>query len=345
MCAANRLTVKDLYYAGQDGWHLLPGWASFFAAAGDAVATYNSTSLRLIIGAALPTRAFSAALAATEIVIMRSAIARTSSATGSDLTNRFDELCSMAPGTPVTLLNRAGNHATGARDRKLKGVITECAVVHEEKRLKITVDAGGGSYLIAAKDSWRVEPSVPRNLPKRQTGQLVPPMKALARQLLGEDKPGAAQPVSRLDCVVLGRASQIGREVLSVEFAVKTTGGEFEKGTLQDVLRARRFVTCDASFYSEVLRVDGSKAAKSPSGIMPHVTVFDGARGFLRWRHLWRDSNWVVLLDRTAPHFDEAASALNTDLIQNRVDDSDVMKDIPVPPGIEIMAYTAARRK
>ena len=342
---AGRLTVKDLCYARQDRWQPLPGWASFFAAAGEASAAHDPATQRLIIGAAVPTRAFSATLAATEIVIARSAMTRTTCDPGNELGARFEELCGMAPGTPVTLLNPATNQASGARDRKLKGVISECATVHGEKRLKITVEAGGGSYLVAAKDSWRVEASsVPRNLPKRQTGQLVSPVKALARHLLGEDRPGTLRPRARLDCVLLGRASQIEREVLGVEFAVKTGSGDFEKGFLQDVLRAKRFITGDACFHSEVLRVDGSKPAKAPGGMVPHVTVFDGARGFLRWRHLWRESNWLVLLDRTAPHFDEAASALNTDFIQNRIDDSDVIDRIPVPPGIEVVAYTAARR-
>lgn len=346
MCAAGRLTVKDLYYARQHGWHPLPEWASFFAAAGAAVATHNSATLRLIIGVALPTRAFSAALAATEVVITRSAINRDACDDGRDLHNRFEELCQMAQGTSVILLNPPTNRASGVRDRKLKGVISECVNVNGEQRLKITVDAGGGNYQIAAKDSWRVEPaSTPKNLPKRQTGQLVAPVKAFARQFLGEDAQSSSRPVSRLDCVLLGRVSQIEREVLGVNFALKQASGEFEQGTLQDILRARRFVTGDALFHSEVLRVDGSKPAKSPGGLAPHVTVFDGARGFLRWRHLWRDTNWIVLLDRTAPHFDEAASALNTDFIQNRVNNSDVLDHIPVPPGIEVMAYTATRPK
>lgn len=346
MSSASRLTVKDLFYARQGGWYPLPGWASFLAATGAAAAKHNSATLRLIIGVALPTRAFSAALAATEVVITRSSINRDTCGTEQDLNSRFEELCHMAPGTPVILLNPATNRASGVRDRKLKGVITECVDVNGEQRLKITVNAGGGNYQIAARDSWRVEPSAtPKILPKRQTGQLVAPVKAFARQLLGENAPGSNRPGSRLDCVLLGRASQIGRETLDINFALKNVGGEFEQGTLQDVLRARRFVTGDAYFHSEVLRVDGSKPAKPPGGMVPHVTVFDGARGFLRWRHLWRDTNWIVLLDRTAPHFDEATSALNTDFIQNRIDDSDVLEHIPVPPGIEVMAYTARRSK
>jgi hypothetical protein len=228
MCPASRLTVKDLFYARQDGWYPLPEWASFLAAAGAAAATHSSATMRLIIGAALPTRAFSAALAATEVVITRSAINRDTCGTGQDLNSRFEELCHLAPGTSVILLNPATNRASGVRDRKLKGVINECVDVNGEQRLKITVNAGGGNYQIAARDSWRVEPSsTPKNLPKRQTGQLVAPVKAFARQLLGEDAPGSSRPGSRLDCVLLGRASQIGREVLGIDFALKNASSEF----------------------------------------------------------------------------------------------------------------------
>lgn len=310
------------------------------------MALHDSVTQRLVIGAALPARGFGAALAATEIVVRRCAQPGASCDSGQGLDSRFEELCGMPLGTPVNLLNPPTSRSSGARDRKLKGVINGCANAHGERRLRITIDAGGGSYLIAAGDSWRIElAQVARNLPKRQTGQLVAPVKPLARCVLGEEPSGAYRPAARLDCVVLGRASQVAREVLGVDFAVKSTHGAYESGVLQDVLRARRFVVGDAVFYSDVLRVDGSKPAKSPTGLMPHVTVFDGARGFLRWRHLWRDTNWLVLLDRTAPHFDEAASALNTDFIQNRVDDSDVLAHIPVPAGIEVIAFTTARKR
>lgn len=345
MPSARRPTVKDFYYNRSGEWLPLPEWATFLVAAGAAVGSHDSAGQRLVIGAALPARGFGAALAATEIVVTRCAQSGLACDGGQELGGRFEELCSMSPGTPVILLNPPTNRSSGARDRKLKGVINGCADAHGERRLKITINAGGGSYLIAARDSWRIELSqVARTLPKRQTGQLVAPVKALARHVLGEEPHGANRPSARLDCVILGRASQVAREVVGVDFAVKTARGAYESGVLQDILRARRFIAGDAVFYSDVLRVDGAKPAKPPGGALPHVTVFDGARGFLRWRHLWRDTNWLVLLDRTAPHFDEAASALNTELI-NRVDDSDVLAHVPVPAGIEIMAFTVARRR
>ena len=57
-----------------------------------------------------------------------------------------------------------------------------------------------------------------------------------------------------------------------------------------------------------------------PDIITPYATLFDGALSFLKWREAWRQTHWIVVLDRTDSHFADAVNVLNQEYVSDRVD-------------------------
>ncbi len=323
--------LEKLYYGGEDNvWVELPAWASFFINLGSLTASSTKPGARLIVGLAIPSRAYAAALAAFGIVITRSVIPVDQVTPG----EYFNKLCELEIGTAVFI--RSG-------DRKLKGIITGCKEIQGENRLGIQVhdkSSGGGAYLIAARDSLRVEvaPTGQEKLPKKQTGKLVQPPGEFVEQFIGKGRAEMFSRQSRLECMLLGRINILKREIVNTELAVKTGEQQFAEGRLQSVLRARRFMREGEHFRSEITRVDGRKAPVGAGDAMPHVAIFDGATSFWKWRDYLRDSNWIIILDRTEPYFRNAAEVFNNEYM-NRINDDCLEGIPPVPPGVEILTY------
>lgn len=74
------------------------------------------------------------------------------------------------------------------------------------------------------------------------------------------------------------------------------------------------------------------------SNVTPRLVLFDGAQGFIKWRHFFGKSDWVIILDRTEPHYQEAVHGIN-DGYSRRVSDDMLNIDIPFPQGIDFLSY------
>jgi hypothetical protein len=130
---------------------------------------------------------------------------------------------------------------------------------------------------------------------------------------------------------------------METPFALRAAGGKTVTGRLQEILGVREFAGRRETYRSRVLPVSGGEPATPDSEGTPAVTVFDGAAGFFKWRDSWRQSNWLVILDRTDPQFADAAALVNQEYIQRRSDDA-MIKGIPRPPcGVELLVYREAR--
>ena len=117
---------------------------------------------------------------------------------------------------------------------------------------------------------------------------------------------------------------------------------ETSAGTLQDILRIRRLSSTSEAFRSDIFPVRSKGHAMESEEMAPHLVVFDGAVGFLKWRHIWPHCNWVVILDRTEPRFEEAAQIVNEDYF-SRVDEEKLeLPDAP-PVSVELVSYTVTR--
>lgn len=296
----------------------LPMWAAAYLHLGISVASYPSTSNSLVVAAALPTRAYAAAFVAAGVVLECA-----SQETAPDVDTHVDQLLKL---------------------RDERGPIPVCIIYGPQKKTSGLFvgleDRPQGLYL-------RVE--IPKGLPKLlpfEQGLRVQPVEQL--KYAGRVKPLAAtgqafltgvldaiNPVqylttSRLDCLVVGVETRICEEIREAKLCFGP-----HAGCLQDVLRVRSCPPLVDSYRSEVV------SDRNPAPVLdgkPHVVVFDGAPGFLKWRRNWRGCPWVVLLDRTEVQFDDAVAQVNNSYLQ-RVGDPPDLDIAHLPSAVEVTAF------
>ncbi len=335
------MSLTDLSYKKEAGWEQLPDWARFFLSLGAFVAAQPKSGTRFVAAAALPTRAYAAALAAAGVVYHQT---RTKDESGAD--SHFQRLCELPHGTGVTYLYGK---------RSLDGVLLGCTDQFGERRLIVQTRnprAGGDTHYVAARDAIKIQLPAeadtivsPKDLPERQTGRLVAPICPFTRRFLGEDAVKDFALRSRLDCLIVGRLSLLRQEILETTFRsflsadnLSDSADEAHEGTLIDILRVDKFMSEGKAYRTDAVAANVSGVSEASHHAVPHVVVFDGSAGFSKWRDFWRASHWIVLLDATESNFDEAARLLNAEYV-NRFDDDDV-DGVPAPPaGIEMVFY------
>lgn len=337
------MSLTNIHYKVDPGIEGLPEWASYFLFLGFFLSSQPKTDSRSIIGVALPTRAYAAALAATGVVYNRAVLSKHRV----DVDTHFRSLCELPNGTPVTYLH--GKRAQA-------GLLLGCTDQFGERRLIVQTrgpKSGTETHYVRAADAEKIQQARegeqtkgPSEIPaRRQTGQLITPASEFARSILGEESAKDLPHRSRLECCIIGHLSQLRTEITETEFAAYTGAGaaraanSWHAGTLQDILRVRKFMGGGKAYRTEVIAAQSSNVPSIAGEAEPHVTIFDGASGFTKWRDYWRSSQWLVLLDRTEPGFDEGARAINTEYITNRLGETE-SGDVPLPPaGVELVFY------
>jgi hypothetical protein len=315
---------------------LLPAWGTFFIDMGRRVAQSESGQNRLVVGLAVPTRAFAAALAAFGVVLARA----NSSMKQVDPSTHFERLCGLPKRTPVVFREKG---------KQFKGIYEGIKKEHDKQYLQIRVESqntGGLTYLVLPEECHNVAEASEQisELPDRQKGRPIIYNRKFLESLIGEEDVFKFATSSCLECTILGRISILRHEIKEINFYCGQDKGVYKAGKLQDILRVREWLSKDEAYRSEVLPVDGHNQQKTAEGLVPHVTIFDGAAGFLKWRDYWRNSHWIIVLDRTEPHFREAVELVNQDYIQNRVGEGGIQNMPPSPPGVEFVVYQEARQ-
>jgi hypothetical protein len=311
----------------------LPDWGNFFIELGRRVAESETDKNRLVVALAIPTRAYAAALTAFGVVLTRATL---SSDKIDDTNEYFERLCNLPQCTPVTFLNKG---------RKLKAFYEGVEKISGKRRLRIRVEScttGGLTHLIPLEESRHIEiRNTPiLNLPKKQKGRKIAANSKFIEDVLGDELASTYVEKSQLDCVIIGKRNFLETEITKINFA--STPSFKKLGVLQDVLRVRSFFSTDnQACRSEVFSVTSKKCHSLPDGRVPFVTIFDGASSFIKWRDDWRSSHWIILLDRTEIHFQEAVDIVNQDYI-NRVDEEEIPNLPSLPPGVELVNYQEA---
>lgn len=324
--------LADLYFQDEGDWRPLPDWGTFFIRLGSLVAEFSAADERIIIGVAVPTRAFAATLVGV------GAVARLSGqrASAPDSQHHFRALCKLPTGTAVTY--RRGN-------KLLRGLILGQVKLDGADYLSLRVGSGE-KLLLNPSLSMKVQPAARQftQVSAKQHGLEILQHGTFLRATLPDVDPYYFAMQSRFDCVLNGNVGLLRHEITMTPFAADTGAGKLAEGTLQDLLRVKRFFGADHHFRSEVF---SSAHAKSDSNSIPDdsppVVVFDGASAFLKWRHDWETAAWIAILDRTSTLTLAAADTLNQHYAERRLTDWQLPDDVSVPPGIEVTGYVVRK--
>lgn len=317
--------LEHWFYKRDDDWYHLPDWCRAYSALGQAAAKYNPKGRRLTVGLAAPTRAYGAVFASVGYVLARAELP----VEQIDCTDHFLRLCNLPPQTPVTYRES---------DRVLRAILEG----YEEHC--------GTSYIVIRINSGHAKRKVPVNLatniqisnkdiiklPKHQAG----------KRALSDSSLLSACKVnfdirefclrSRLDVTIIGNKTVLFHE-LNIPLAAKDEGGEFRTGTLSEVLRVREHVTSGLGYRTSLRSERDGSVTPDPKGVPP-VVIFDSAAGFLKWRDMWRESSWIVILDKAETGFEQAVATLNQEYINSHLDDTAL--SLPeLPPGVDVLAY------
>ena len=316
----------NLHYQKSEEWFSVPAWANFFLNLGESLSNYDYPNTRFTIALALPCRSYATALIACGIVCGRSQVHL-----GESDQEYYEKILAIEEGTP--LIYRDGN-------RKKNAIKRENLFYNEKWHIGIQVDEGFKTTIFIAPEHVRlIEVSNKETvaLPLQQKGREIPPPSRLAKAVLGDPEVYNFILQSRLDCVLIGPLSLL-QEEFKANFAKKQSTEADELGWLADLSRVREFQPPGSAYRSSIFPAaskDNSKLLIEPD---PYAYIFDGPYGFIKWRDWCRKSNWIVLLDRTDPNFNYAATLVNQEYL-SRSEKVRKIKIPPMPSNVEAMAF------
>ena len=320
----------------------LPSWGKFYLQLGAAVAQENSPQVGLVTALAVPTRSHAAVLVAAGAVISK--VKTTDTERQVSPAAHFDMLCSLPAGTAVVLHQG---------EKAYKGILVGCRDVKNDGTAMIGVQTQsekGGSLTewLPMESSLKVQlssltwTSLPANLEK--AGVVNTSSSEFTAQVFQGPDLWTFVTNSTLDCVIIGSIGSLVQEATATKLSVGPQGLEASAGTgtLRDILRIRRLYNNNEAFRSDIFPVYTRDHSVLLEEITPHLVIFDGAVGFLKWRDNWSHCNWAVLLDRTEPRFSEAVQIVNEQYL-SRISEKELTLSAALPPSVELVAFTVAR--
>ncbi len=344
-----------IYYFRDETQVELPEWCYGYLELGAILAYASPPSRRLVLGLAVPTRAYVAALIGTGLVIDRLGERKR---VGSE-ENHIEVLRGVKRGTPVIIHEDA---------KKVKGLFMGVQDNFHDGKTFIGVQVQEGNSKAGALLRWfppNLAGSIavierasakPLKLPKEAKSEELVTNQVFASYFLSLNALRTIAEESRTECIVVGQVNLLRQETVDTVLAVETDQETVDsanksspitrprhlvKGCLQDVFRMQRFCRNDETYRSKIITPTGIEQNIAKGKEAPTV-IFDGAMGFLKLRHLWPKSDFVAILDRTDPHYDDAVNLINQDFV-NRVDEAEIQYKAPLPLGVEATSYWELR--
>lgn len=352
---AETMTQPPLYYKSRDDcWTALPAWATFLFHLGTLLSDTGAGQPRYVLGVAVPAKAYAAALLSTGLISSR----LRSPLSDAEVVARFERLCALPVGTPL-IYRQVGKV-------RLKGVFAGVETVDGEDRIRLS-DARNpaSSRLLRCSLAPYVDLAPPQmaQVPTRQVRTKISAPSEFAVGVLGTEEARYAGAVSRLECLTVGAVARYWEEVAQAEFAtvalpgtgacLPMSGCEPElaaredriwlPGTLQSIIRVSRYLPVGEAYRSEIVASTNEAKARLRHMGKPPVVIFDGALSFLRMREAWRESHWVVILDRTERDFDDAVAVVNKEYMKYRAAKSRTLSLQAIPRGVEVVFYEESR--
>jgi hypothetical protein len=319
----------SLYYKRKDRWVPLTQWGQFFLKLGYVLGTQEASENRIIAGLALPIRAYAASLTATGIIAGRLSCP----AHSDEALKRFQQLLTLAEGTSLYYRREKGERVTVTFD----GSTTDGSM--------IKLRSGRCTYIIPPGRALRVEfpfkelPSISRCSHRKSNINISPFLSNFFNGITVEE----IVLQSRLDCVIIGSIGHIEQEINYSQFAVQSSQGEYLEGTLQDIVRVRRFSTDAETYRSDVFYTHNQEYPGSQQEI-PEIVIFDGAKSYLKWGTSYSYPHCIVLLTQTEPEFDAAVQIFNENFAKNRLDEVTFESLLNIPKGVPFSIYQETRK-
>ena len=333
-------TVIDFRYWANGRKLPLPGWAKFYLQLGAVIAETDNTQRNLVTALAVPTRSYAAVLVAAGAIVSK---VKTIDTKQQDSPEAYFEMFRNLPiGTSVTLLKygkTVKGEFLGVEDKGIGGA--EAIGVRIQNR-----KGGSLTEWLPQKSSHKVQIStknwtkLPANSAKTADVS-TSRSKFISRIFQGADLRNFVTR-STLDCVILGSRKTIEQEAKETKLSVGPRARESSAGTLLDILRIRRHFSTNAAFRSDIFPVNPKGNAMESEEMAPHLVVFDGAVGFLKWRYIWPHCNWVVVLDRTEARFMEAVDVVNEEYL-SRISEEPLEVPDASPVSVELVSFTVVR--
>lgn len=313
-------------------WSELPSWGKFFIEFGQKIAQAvqeNQNSERLVIGLAVPTRAYAAALIGFGLILERSNNSKVA------LQEHFKDLCQLPKGALISFHEGAKIYRGQFIGYEKKDGQDGIWIALEKKSMQwVPLRRTINIEKVALEDP--AELNKLSALPNRQSGKRIRFAYDFVTSLIGSENLQNFFKKTRFDCAILGRTQILRNELNNTSFSVFTEG-KFSQGVLQDILRVRKFMGQTEPYHTNIFRMDSSKPPRRPSS-NPCVAIFDGAIGFLKWRDFWKNSHCIAIFDRTEPSFDNAISMFNQEYIKNHINANSIELS-NLPPNCELMVY------
>jgi hypothetical protein len=328
--------LKRLFYNDEIQWRPVPSWSRFFIELGAAIAEESNNLNRVVIGLALPTRAYAACFAALGVITQRVVINNQKE----EILKYYEKIVNLPIGTDLIYRNPSLNKAFKAR-------YEGCTTMENQQCIQLTIQKKHKlSKIVRPQDVLRISiANNPVNLPTYQKGYSLEPsndkfLDSFLDDWVGQISSRQFMTSSTLDCLIMGNKNLLRTEIEDASLAVPSDihSQTFVSGCFQDILRVRSFNLENSGYHCDVL-ASYNDAKEQKQGEKPFVTIFDNALSYLRWRDYWKTSHSIVLLDHTDTHCNDAVAQLNEDFVNRRSGESWNNLITNIPTGIEMMSY------
>ena len=320
------MSFINFHYKTGEVWSPLPDWGNFFVDLGVNLTQYKSRQKRIIIGIVIPTRAYAASLISLGATI---GILSSQTQSKTEIDKYFQQLCTLEKGTQLLYRARGKRHRVFVGDIEIEQGVTRLCLQY----------APNHNFLITSKQALDVEfPSKVFTSFSKRASRPTPLTQSpfLTHTLSSIDSISTLTSQSALDSLTIGSIYQHKEELLEKSFAIKTDN-DFIQGSLQEIIRARKFIKGAQTYRSDIFYVNNNECENRNKEI-PFVTIFNGATSYLKWRHIWNWCHCVVLLDQTEQDFDIAIQIFNNEFTQLSTVDGFRSFD-QLPPYIPMAIY------
>ena len=318
--------LPELYFQNENTLSVLPEWAYFYMNLGVQIASTDCDRNRLVVSLAVPTRAFAAAL------IMTGSIVFSIKQPPAIDQAQINHILGQQPGTSIQIRRKNGKMLRGIlvgfRDRNGGTNIIIQTTLNEERWYNVEEYA----HRITISET---DVSVPKN---QQSGRQLESPSDFIKCVCGATTVQDHILESSFEVLIVGKTSLLRAEICENPFYCKAGDTLVETmGSLQDIVRVRQFSGINQAYKAQCVSSSSSDPKQEIDNREPSIVIFDGAVAFLKHNHVWKQSNHIIVLDRTERQFSDAAELVNQNYAYRTEDKIDFQ--FKIPSNVEMMVY------